>query len=507
MGGMYGTSSQNGYSGQGGYNGTPSFGSMGRESSSRDLFLDSRFGRPNSPFKHSLTSGGDVLDNSFHGSILEQQQLYGTPDPYLHHHQSHNNYNYHHNQHSPQQLQQQQQQQQQINNNYIPTFLTSAVRENNMGQQQTSTNLATPWHTRRRSRSRSRSPPYRTPSFGNAADEYGMEYGSPSSPRNSVKSMGGLSAMEDAPPTGTLLDIQMSGIGMRGSSTASLHNLPLANGGISMANGGMLGTPSFGPTSTGRMSDFNDPSSSSATAYQFSAGLQTVKSSAAVRVIGFPPELASDIFESFAELGNVVGHTYQSGSNWMTITYSDSIGAQQALKRNLTVLEGGNMIVVTTANSPSPVISEEAPRAPLFGGTGVAPTSSSAHIPSMFGGSGDDSRSEVNQSPMFNRKLDQTPLPNESPLVFGTPAQTLRKSGGLAINQAKLAAESPFRNGNLNGYQTPGARSNLQGPGRITNGVVGGGSPGKGYDDGDGNRGLVKPAGIVSQLMNSIFGW
>jgi Nup53/35/40-type RNA recognition motif len=70
---------------------------------------------------------------------------------------------------------------------------------------------------------------------------------------------------------------------------------------------------------------------------------------ATINVCGFPPSMTSYILDHFRQYGEIYDYR-NSGSNWMTITYSTRLSAQKALSRNGKIIGGNCMIGVSPAN-------------------------------------------------------------------------------------------------------------------------------------------------------------
>ncbi|KAG2177898.1 hypothetical protein INT43_003145 [Umbelopsis isabellina] len=70
---------------------------------------------------------------------------------------------------------------------------------------------------------------------------------------------------------------------------------------------------------------------------------------ATINVCGFPPSMTSYILDHFRQYGDIIDYR-NSGSNWMTITYSTRLSAQKALSRNGKIIGGNCMIGVSPAN-------------------------------------------------------------------------------------------------------------------------------------------------------------
>lgn len=96
---------------------------------------------------------------------------------------------------------------------------------------------------------------------------------------------------------------------------------------------------------------------------------------ATINVCGFPPSMTSYILDHFRQYGEILDYR-NSGSNWMTITYSTRLSAQKALSRNGKVIGGNCMIGVSPANqqnvfgtvaSPELVKDDKSTSKPLVG--------------------------------------------------------------------------------------------------------------------------------------------
>ncbi|KAJ3109977.1 hypothetical protein HK100_003196 [Physocladia obscura] len=211
------------------------------------------------------------------------------------------------------------------------------------------------------------------------ADDYGLDSGSPSSPRPrlaSFKSSASANAtpLQDAPPSSSLFDMasfspanaMQTAWSPNPSRTSSAAGTPIlknqlstssANFSVSAkplsATGGSNIKPSVGlgsyqtqktpqyqnqqhtPTST----NFSSTSTKLATQ---ETGMKSV------RVLGFPPQMSSDILAHFVSLSakpDAVNVSYLGG-NYATITYPDIGGFEAAIAQDCSEIGNGDLIAV-----------------------------------------------------------------------------------------------------------------------------------------------------------------
>ncbi|KAJ3209197.1 hypothetical protein HDU67_006326 [Dinochytrium kinnereticum] len=429
----------------------PGSGFSGRDSSS--WANDGYYNNSSSFASRSMSNGGlsrpqspyrDVLDQgSFHGSVLEQQ-LYQQPNG------------------SDQRSNQQPQQQ------YLPSFLMNAVRDspdnrnngrNSMGR--SGGGSPGTWaHPSYRNRSRSRSPPphhhhHRTGSMN--SDDYGMEYGSPSSPRSSRLNVS--TSLEDAPPIGTLGDLNW-GFGHTTKSTG----MPKA--GLGQETNGNF------DAADGRRSNGSQSFSSS-----FSFGRAAKSLSKRIRIVGFAPNSAAKVYNHFATLGKISSHEYTTETNWMTIVFEYEEGCEAALASDTLIMDGC-MIAVTRAETPeekaSPLRETSSFQSKIA--PERLPTTLDSFSPSFPSRKSSDTSGNLNGAGLKGLRMD-----SGVSSVSGEYVQEARKTSTLSGSKRPLASS-------LEPRENVFAKKPR-------------------YLDDDTSAPAINPPSLLSKVFNMLFGW
>ncbi|KAI9350324.1 hypothetical protein BDR26DRAFT_852200 [Obelidium mucronatum] len=396
-----------------------------------------------------------------------------------------------------------------------------------------------------------------------SSDDYGMDYGSPSSPKSRASSFksgsGATPNYSDAPPMGSLFDMTQFGslantVGPAGSSSWSPNM---------SRNSSAMGTPVLrhlqhrpsGSTLSGQpLLPTGSSLSTSFTNNVNPSQLQT-QSSTSVRVLGFSPHQANALISHFESLSThpVTVH-YHSGTNHMVLTYSDTLGFERALKECDRVLDNGSMIDVRPA--PTPTVEQHlqhqqqhqfsqnhaSTNAAGFNGTSIRSPGTSEYR-NGFSSNGAVSEPfglghhQHHHHKSNNDKQSPAGFVGGSPVkAFGnvesithnnnTSSPTRLHPHGLHPYSRTSRAGSPTKLnfGNAGSPQrrlrgVGGANFGGSSPDRVSSGGVRrvqanhssgsvfarGGNVGGGQNH-QGN-GVVRPASVWSQVMNTVFGW
>ncbi|KAI9349439.1 hypothetical protein DFJ73DRAFT_833568 [Zopfochytrium polystomum] len=515
-------------------------------------------------------------------------------------------------------LLQQHQQEQQKSQNYIPTFLASAVKET-AGGASTPMSSSPSWTAgtlggssiSRRHRSRSNSPPPASHLFlsspnglgpnqglgggmvmgllgpismsmSSGTDEYGVDqhHGSPSSPRHSGlfhsrrhSSQGsGLTSalLEDAPPTGSLYDPlptrsggssssatgtgSISGLQSHSSSTIALPLTPTPSAQLShtfrlrgqslfssLSESDEPGSPRITKTAEAELSNnrrFSGGSVVAAAEESLSKGkgrafsngeydhrpaeprpngsslfssvdyndtnAQRSNEGFTIRVVGFPPEKGTALFDHFSRLGPTLRSTPpRPGVNFMHITYVNRREAKKALEYDQQVLEGDQYVIAVTEVPASKKVGGDR----VFGDVSwqskerALSTSNSLHF-------GEEGQRRLPSGPMKSGLA-----PSDFSEKKASPLKRASsESGWLATSNINYdvnggAGQPPFKRQQLAGLRSESGDQEHHGRGKLAKGGgVGVKTLSFSSDDVEAVS-VVKPASIWSQVLNGVFGW
>ncbi|KAJ3231843.1 hypothetical protein HDU81_003494 [Chytriomyces hyalinus] len=392
-----------------------------------------------------------------------------------------------------------------------------------------------------------------------SADDYGLDpastythQGVPSSPNHSFSFHNSMSrshspaanasASFDAPPTSSLFDMpQFSG------------NTPSTPGAVSHSvHSSTAWSPSASLHSNNRQhSELTTPGARN-NAFGSSMGISRPYNNAnppTVRILGFPPQYAQDLithFKSFASSAAAVNVSYTNGSNFMTISYApgDTAAKNAALKEDGRIFDrgdrngGGVMISVTSyehaGSGQESFVANGIPRASSFNGeayavglAAAAAASGNAVTNAATGSKSSPSRATTSahgrstiagdaSSPFHKQHQHQShgyhpykspakdAFGNSSGSANGSPQRLpVRRASGLAGARAspERVVLRKVQSGNVFAHR---ANAN-HGSGEAA-------SPfNENHEvldrDGKAGSGGVRPASMLSQVLNAVFGW
>jgi hypothetical protein len=319
-------------------------------------------------------------------------------------------------------------------------------------------------------------------------DEYGLEYGSPASPRIATKAAP--ISMDEAPPISGLYDVPVTtssvnytgygGIPTRTSATTTAP--PLSSPGTyqtSTPNGRHDAWPARYETNGQPSSSLTSQShSDSLFASPTLSGTSSLLKSTTVRIVGFPPETAHELFDHFYNLAPVASYRAVPGSNWMTLTYGTRAGAELALTLDQAVLVSGSMIAVTIVADP-----DNQQQSNGLGSKPVTPNISLG-VKQLHGGLGQP----FQPSPSAFRNSETTKLQNMGGLPDGSPFN--KKASER--DQVKQNAFMPPTDKTLD-FGSSTASKDV--PRKVR------------ADDDNTDNVVIRPPSMWSQVLNSVFGW
>ncbi|KAI8840415.1 hypothetical protein BJ741DRAFT_597258 [Chytriomyces cf. hyalinus JEL632] len=389
-----------------------------------------------------------------------------------------------------------------------------------------------------------------------SADDYGLDpastythQGVPSSPNHSFSFHNSMSrshspaanaaASFDAPPTSSLFDMpQFSG------------NAPSTPGAVSHSvHSSTAWSPSASLYSNNRLpSEMTSPGSRN-NAFAPAMGMSQPYNNAnppTVRILGFPPQYAQDLithFKSFASSAAAVNVSYTSGSNFMTISYAsgDTAAKNAALKEDGRIFDrgdrsgGGVMISVTSydqaGSSQEPSVANGIPRASSFNGeayvVGLAAAATASGNSVANGSKGSPSRATTSahgrstiagdaSSPFHKQHQHQShgfhpykapakdAFGNSSGSANGSPQrQPARRASGLVGARAspERVVLRKVQSGNVFAHRANANHASGEAASPFNENH-------EALDrNGNAGSGSVRPASMLSQVLNAVFGW
>ncbi|KAJ3414260.1 hypothetical protein HDV05_006789 [Chytridiales sp. JEL 0842] len=197
---------------------------------------------------------------------------------------------------------------------------------------------------------------------------------------------------------------------------------------------------------------------------------QSLNESTTIRIVGFPPEKASDLLDHFYNLAPASAYKSLPGSNWMTITYKSAAGVQKALTYDQAVLMGGSMIAVTSVANPDSQnqLQSSKPSTPVAGNLASA---SSKFVPgskpspiNISPGLGNNS---IKTFPSFSSQLGGQPSTISG--IDGTENQSSAAETQVQLNKGAFMPPkdrktdiSAFSSSNLSGGVGGGRRMRIE---------------------------------------------
>ncbi|KAJ3344579.1 hypothetical protein HDU83_005075 [Entophlyctis luteolus] len=367
-------------------------------------------------------------------------------------------------------------------------------------------------------------------------DDYGMDYGSPASPKprqfangagmghgGSSSNKLGTPGSSDAPPTGTLFE--MAGLSGNAGTLVGGPWSPNVSKSSSMATTPVLkqrplASPIVETSSILPQKNLSVGLGSRQTIAQQNRMASNSFDSFTVRVLGFPPHEAENLqrrFRSFSSSSDSVTIDYVPGNNHMTINYPDTAGFDRAMEEDMREVGDGVLIAVKAApvssapkhhkTQQSFIFEDAAPRvqqqqhqqhdSSIHGFHPYSRMGPISNTPQRVSGKGhirgpSSPGSGAADSGSSPRRLGNGGYRGINGTGSFSPERTM---DGLAMRRvhANHSSGSVFANGNGSIGNANGSGSLIGGNGAISAG-------------GDGVGG-VRAASMWSQVINTVFGW